>query len=306
MAKDPAFLFYSADFMMGTMILTMEERGQYITLLSVMHQQGRLTVEEMENVLHCKLSKKVLEKFLKDSENRFYSDRLETEQKKRKEFSESRRKSLDIDNGDLVHLYLIKDPKKQLYKIGSSKYPYLRIKEVVKYKPGCEFFWISEGLHERFNEKKLHELYAEKREKYDWFYLNSEDLENIVRTFRTVNENENISVIKNINEFEEKTNDRKTEFLTNQKWKEEFCMAKNISMAVLEKLQREFISDTELKDEFVDSYKRYFTNWFNKNHNGTHKQTSSKSSGGKSAGANALLNSLKDDIAGLGQQSNRA
>jgi hypothetical protein len=200
MAKDPAFLFYSADFMIGTMLLSMEEKGQYITLLCAMHQTGRLTVEDMENVLHCKVSKNVLEKFKKDSENKYYSERLEKETNKRKEFTQSRRKSLEIDNGDMVHLYIIKDPVKSVYKIGSSKYPYLRLKEVVKYKPGAEFYWISEGLHERINEKKLHEKYAEKKEKYDWFFLDSKDLENIVRDFRTENENENENENDNDNE----------------------------------------------------------------------------------------------------------
>lgn len=200
MAKDPAFLFYSADFMMGTMLLTMEERGQYITLISVMHQQGRLTIYEMKNVLHQEVSKNVLGKFKKDSENRYYNERLETEQNKRKEFSESRRRSLDINNGDLVHIYLIRDPLKPLYKIGSSKYPYLRLKEVVKYKPGADFFWISKDMVERINEKKLHDKYADKRERYDWFSLDSKDLEEIVRQFRTEDENRN----ENINKDESK------------------------------------------------------------------------------------------------------
>lgn len=189
MAKDPAFLFYSADFMIGTMLLTMSERGQYITLICIMHQRGRLTKNEMKIVLHEDVSENVLEKFKKDSENKYYNERLETEQNKRKEFSESRRRSLNINNGDLVHLYIIKDPLQPVYKIGSSKYPYLRIKEVVKYKPGADFFWISTGLFERINEKKLHEKYAHKKEKYDWFFLDSKDLEDIVREFRTEDEN---------------------------------------------------------------------------------------------------------------------
>lgn len=190
MAKDPAFLFYSSDFLSGTLTMPMEERGQYITLLAVMHQCGRLTIEEMETVLHKPALPGVLRKFKKDSENKYYNERLEAEKSKRGVFVESRRKSLQIDNGDMVHLYLIKDPK-GLYKIGSSKYPQLRLKEVIKYNPGSEFYWISPDLHDRINEKQLHDKYADKRERYDWFKLDSKDLENIVRTFRTENENEN-------------------------------------------------------------------------------------------------------------------
>lgn len=67
---------------------------------------------------------------------------------------------------------------------------------------------------------------------------------------------------------------RKTEFLANTKWKQEFCMAKGLQILQLEKLMFEFISDCDLKGEYVDSYKRYFTNWFNKKQNGqTHQRT---------------------------------
>lgn len=54
------------------------------------------------------------------------------------------------------------------------------------------------------------------------------------------------------------------EFLTNKAWKEEFCMTKKIPMHELELIQCDFVNDTKLKGEFVDSYKRYFTNWYNK------------------------------------------
>ena len=43
--KDPAFLFYSQDWIVGCQTLTFEERGQYITIISQMHQQGRMKEE---------------------------------------------------------------------------------------------------------------------------------------------------------------------------------------------------------------------------------------------------------------------
>ncbi len=64
-----------------------------------------------------------------------------------------------------------------------------------------------------------------------------------------------------------KEEERKQEFLKNEIWKQEFCMAKNISMFELEALQKSFIKDAELKGEFVDNYYRYFTNSFNKGSN---------------------------------------
>ena len=39
--KDPAFLFYSSDFLSGTMLMTDEEIGQYIKLLCLQHQKRR-------------------------------------------------------------------------------------------------------------------------------------------------------------------------------------------------------------------------------------------------------------------------
>lgn len=55
------------------------------------------------------------------------------------------------------------------------------------------------------------------------------------------------------------------DFLTNQAWKEQFCMGKSISMEQLEKTQVDWLKDVDLKQEPVDNYKRYFTNWYNKN-----------------------------------------
>ncbi len=40
MAKDPAFLFYSSDFYMGTVGMTDAQVGQYIRLMCLQHQKG--------------------------------------------------------------------------------------------------------------------------------------------------------------------------------------------------------------------------------------------------------------------------
>ena len=40
--KDPAFLFYSSDFLSGTMLMNNEEIGIYIKLICLQHQQGHL------------------------------------------------------------------------------------------------------------------------------------------------------------------------------------------------------------------------------------------------------------------------
>lgn len=45
MAKDPAFLFYSKDWLEGTMEMSAEEKGVYIDLLAHQHQKGSLPAE---------------------------------------------------------------------------------------------------------------------------------------------------------------------------------------------------------------------------------------------------------------------
>ena len=88
--KDPAFLFYSSDFLSGTMLMTDEEIGQYIKLLCLQHQKGHLKEKDMLNI--CKTyNEDIFSKFIKDKEDNYYNERLEYEANKRKAYSESRR-----------------------------------------------------------------------------------------------------------------------------------------------------------------------------------------------------------------------
>jgi hypothetical protein len=90
MAKDPAFLFYSGDFLVGTALFTEAETGQYIKLLCFMHQGGHISKEDMFNICP-NISFKVLAKFKMDSNGLYYNERLDIEVEKRKNYSESRR-----------------------------------------------------------------------------------------------------------------------------------------------------------------------------------------------------------------------
>jgi len=90
MAKDPAFLFYSSDFLNGVADLTMEERGQFITLLCLQHQKGTLTDKTIRLSLGS-VSVDVLSKFSKDKDGNFFNERLNEEIEKRIQFTESRR-----------------------------------------------------------------------------------------------------------------------------------------------------------------------------------------------------------------------
>jgi uncharacterized protein YdaU (DUF1376 family) len=91
MAKDPAFLFYSNDFLTGIADLTMEERGQYITILCLEHQKGRLSDKAINMVCHGIASADVLSKFSQDENGLWYNVRLEEEIQKRKQHSDKQR-----------------------------------------------------------------------------------------------------------------------------------------------------------------------------------------------------------------------
>lgn len=92
MAKDPAVLFYTSDFISGTLTMSDAQRGRYITLLCLQHQQGSLTEEDMLNI--CKTyDAKVFSKFTKDQDGTYYNERMRVECDKRKKYSESRRKN---------------------------------------------------------------------------------------------------------------------------------------------------------------------------------------------------------------------
>lgn len=90
MAKDPAFLFYSQDFIVGVQTMTHEDRGKYITILCQMHQQGRLD-EETIRFMVGSVSDKLRLKFKQDERGLWYNERLELETARRNNFTESRR-----------------------------------------------------------------------------------------------------------------------------------------------------------------------------------------------------------------------
>ena len=87
--KDPAFLFYSSDFLTGTMFMSDAQLGKYIKLLCVQHQRGHLTEKDMLNI--CKrYDKDIFSKFVKDNDGNYYNVRLQKEIDKRKNYSRSR------------------------------------------------------------------------------------------------------------------------------------------------------------------------------------------------------------------------
>ncbi len=90
MSKDPAFLFYSSDFLTGTLLMSMEQKGKFITVLCLQHQKGHLSEKDMLQICGT-YDEDIFSKFQKDSEGKFFNVRLEQEVDKRKSYSESRR-----------------------------------------------------------------------------------------------------------------------------------------------------------------------------------------------------------------------
>lgn len=89
MAKDPAFLFYSSDFTVGTQFFTHEQTGKYIRLLCAQHQHGHLSEEDMMNIC-LSYDKRVFDKFARDEAGLFFNEVLEERINERKAFSKSR------------------------------------------------------------------------------------------------------------------------------------------------------------------------------------------------------------------------
>ena len=89
MGKDPAVLFYTGDFLNGCTDLTLEERGQYITMLCLQHQKGHLS-EKTIRLSVGSVSVDVLNKFEKDNEGNFFNKRMDEEIEKRQHFLDTR------------------------------------------------------------------------------------------------------------------------------------------------------------------------------------------------------------------------
>lgn len=116
MSKDPAFLFYTSDFILGTWVMSFEDRGKYITLLSYMHQHGRININTVRAVIGD-VSEMLKEKFKTDENGLWYNERLEQEIAKRKRFVDSR-----VNNGKLFTGP--KDKENEALETIQEKYPF--------------------------------------------------------------------------------------------------------------------------------------------------------------------------------------
>ena len=89
MAKSPAVLWYTGDYLVGVLGMTWEEQGRYTYLLNIQHQKGHFNIDMI--MPDCPDS--VREKFIQDEDGLYYNERMEKEILKRDKFVESRRKN---------------------------------------------------------------------------------------------------------------------------------------------------------------------------------------------------------------------
>ena len=89
--KDPAFLFYTADFYFGTLDMTDEQVGQYIRLLCAQHLKGYLTKKLMLDKMRGNWDELIASKFKQGEDGNYFNERLISEIKNRSRFVDSRR-----------------------------------------------------------------------------------------------------------------------------------------------------------------------------------------------------------------------
>jgi len=93
MAKDPAVLFYTSDFLSGTYELTYVERGMYITMLCIQHQKenNEIPKDYFDSIIP--IDSPLRNKFV-ITVTGYYNNRMRIESDKRKAFCQSRRDSV--------------------------------------------------------------------------------------------------------------------------------------------------------------------------------------------------------------------
>ena len=92
MSKDPAILFYTSDFLTGTLTMTDEHVGMYIRLLCLQHQKGKLSEKDMLFICKTYVAD-VFCKFTQCQDGTYVNDRLQKEAIRRQEYSLSRSKN---------------------------------------------------------------------------------------------------------------------------------------------------------------------------------------------------------------------
>ena len=122
--KDPAFLFYFNEVSHDIYHLSRLERGCYLDLIIAQKKFGPLTVEQIKKILaddydKCWPSLKISFTYDNDMKT-YYLEWLDESIKKRKAFSESRRKNRLKSNSKDINSYLPSQPQQHISNISFS------------------------------------------------------------------------------------------------------------------------------------------------------------------------------------------
>jgi hypothetical protein len=91
--KDPAVLFYTQDFLTGTMLMTDTQIGKYIKLLCLQHQNGKLSEKDMLKICG-EFDADIWAKFYQE-DGFFYNKRMLLETTKRNKFCEHQKENIN-------------------------------------------------------------------------------------------------------------------------------------------------------------------------------------------------------------------
>lgn len=147
--KDPAFMFYPSDFIVGTFMMTDEEVGKYIRLLCLQHQQGHLS--EADFIALGGENSKIKTKFIQDEHGLYFNKRLDDEILKRVAFKDKQRANGSL-GGKNKALAMLKqsgsDAKAMLQPSNSDAKAML--------KPSCSTRVENENINENINISNKH------------------------------------------------------------------------------------------------------------------------------------------------------
>lgn len=99
MGKDPAFLFYPGDWNLGTMHMTLIQKGAYIELLMLQFSRDKFTLAHAQHMLggSFELVWPFIEEKFETDGTYYWNARLKLEKEKRAKFTESRRSNASKD-----------------------------------------------------------------------------------------------------------------------------------------------------------------------------------------------------------------
>lgn len=133
MAKDPAVLLYTSDFLTGTMTMTNEQVGKYIRLLCLQHQKGELSEKDMINI--CETHEEdIFGKFMKNDSGNFINVRMLEETERRNKYCQSRATNRKKKEGTYVkHMETETEDIKKGGKGGKKKFIPPSVDDVTAY-----------------------------------------------------------------------------------------------------------------------------------------------------------------------------